>query len=200
MFEEQLVVVVCKVDLATVERPVEGSIDMRSRPGLDFRRQKNHENSFIGLRRFLDGDAHGNLTDLRPSVRQVLHDGSDSLCLHRIFVSAKSAGPYLELASCVALGRRLRMFMNQQPLLPGPWAVRELDVRIDHPFQGVAFAIDLDAQRLKMRQEDRCPGIQFLKLIHHGPHCFLYGAGPATIQRQPDDGYVSRTQQLLHIG
>jgi len=75
------------------------------------------------------------------------------------------------------------MFTNQHPLLPGPRAVRKLDVRVDYPLEGVAFAIDLDDQRLKMRQEDRCPGIQFLKLILHGLHCFFSDASSATIQR-----------------
>ena len=79
--------------------------------------RKITKDAFRTRRRFLDGNAHGNPTDFRPAVRQVIHDGADSRTLIRIVLPADDTSPEAKLAGHRALGRQSRT-LYAQPLPP----------------------------------------------------------------------------------
>ena len=152
-FEKQFVVGLVEVDLAAVKGTIEGRVDVCPRSGLHLGRQKDHEDPFRSRRRFLDGNAHGNPTDLRPAIRQVLNDGADALGLLRLVVPSEAASPHVELASHRGIGRRTGT-PHAHSLVSGLRMIRDPDVRVDRAFQDAPVAVDVDDERAKVVQEE----------------------------------------------
>jgi len=198
-FEKQFVVGLVEVYLAAVKRTIEGRVDVRPRSGLHLGRQKDHEDPCRSRRRFLDGNPHGDPTDLRPAVRQVLHDSADPRTLIRIILPADDVRPKVKLAGRRVISRRSGA-RHAQPLPPATWATGEDSIRVDRAFQHATLAIYVDDECCKVMQEDGRPGIQILQLVLDRLHGLVAGARPSTIQTQPDDGHMPRAQQRVHFG
>ena len=101
---------------------------------------------------FLDGNAHGHSSDLRPSVGQVLYDGADSLRLFQIIVSTDDTSPYLELTGC-ALVEHWSGVPNQELLVSGPPTVGEFVLFVDYSLQDTPLAVNVDDEFFKARQK-----------------------------------------------
>ena len=82
---------------------------MRPNACSHFRRQKNHEQTFIGHTCFLHRDAHGDSIDLGPPVGKVCYDFADEVRTLGVFVSSNGSSPYLKPTGRVVIVSRSRL-------------------------------------------------------------------------------------------